>query len=293
MQRRTTLLGWLGLAAAAAALAFGGTAATLLSRSSPVAHACDIFDPNPYACSPPEGPQHLTASPVDETSIVLRWEDRNTVFSWMEPDVLVRVDGGAPDAVAFDNPRFENDVVDHLSFGHTYCFSVALVALYNPDDDLKDGPHSAYSDWVCAQTVQPQLLHGVAPQGSATPPAPPATPLSLRLVDGDAQHKQIGWSFPAGAGTPDWFAVYRDGTLVGTTPSLATLEYTYTDAFQVSDVHTYSYKVCAAFRRGDLTPVENCSTALKVASTLQLVGTPLPAPRSISVVKATPPPTVK
>src|SRR6185312_4515676 len=135
----------------------------------------------------------------------------------------------------------------------------------------------AYSDWVCAQTVQPQLLHGVAPQGSAPPPAPPATPLSLHLVDGDAQHKQIGWSFPAGAGTPDWFSVYRDGALVGTTPSVLSLAYTYTDAFVVDNARSYTYTVCAAFRQGDRPAIENCSTTLKVESTLQRVGTPLPA----------------
>lgn len=63
MLRRTTLLGWLGFTAAAAALAFGDTAATLLSGSSPVAHACDIFNPAMHSCTHPIAPQNLTATP--------------------------------------------------------------------------------------------------------------------------------------------------------------------------------------------------------------------------------------
>lgn len=288
MQRRTTLLGWLGLTAAATVLAFSGTAATLLSGSSPVAHGCDFFDPNPYACSPPEGPQNLTANPVSETSIVLRWEDHNTVFSWMEPAVLVRVDGGAPSTVRSDIPRFESDVVDDLSFGHTYCFSVALVALYNPGDDLKAAPHSAYSAWVCAQTVQPSLLPDKAQaqaafQGSPTPPAP----LNLRRVGGDAQSEQLAWSYP-NTTLPDWFTVYRDGALVGTTPSALSLTYTYTDTFVVDNAKSYTYTVCAAFRQGDRPAIENCSAALTIATTLKPVGMPVAAPRSIPPLKTTP-----
>lgn len=198
-----------------------------------------------------------------------------------------------PNGFAFI-PPYTSVTVYQLSFTHTYCFAMQFAWYSYPDDDPPaDDVNSDYSNWVCAQTVQPQLLPDkaqaqAASQGSPTPPAP----LNLRRVGGDAQSEHLAWSYP-NTTLPDWFTIYRDGALVGTPPSVLSLAYTYTDAFAVDNAKSYTYTVCAAFRQGDRPAIENCSTALKVPSTLQLVGTLIAAPQSIAVLQAPPPPTVK